>query len=43
MATPGPGLGLAIVRSIIDAHHGRVHLESEPGIGTTARLTLPKV
>ncbi|MFI5493537.1 sensor histidine kinase [Actinoplanes sp. NPDC051859] len=42
MAAPGPGLGLAIVRSIIDAHHGSIHVESEPGIGTTVRLTLPK-
>ncbi|MEV6598863.1 ATP-binding protein [Actinoplanes sp. NPDC051346] len=42
MATPGPGLGLAIVRSIIDAHHGSIHVDSEPGIGTTVRLTLPK-
>ncbi len=42
MATPGPGLGLAIVRSIIDTHHGSIHLESEPGTGTTVRLTLPR-
>ncbi|MGX6604518.1 GAF domain-containing sensor histidine kinase [Micromonosporaceae bacterium Da 78-11] len=41
MAVPGPGLGLSIVKSIIDAHHGSIHLESEPGIGTTVRLTLP--
>ena len=41
MATPGPGLGLAIARSIIDAHHGSIHVESEPGIGTTVRVTLP--
>jgi signal transduction histidine kinase len=42
MAAQGPGLGLAIVRSIIDAHHGSIHVDSEPGIGTTVRLTLPK-
>jgi signal transduction histidine kinase len=41
MAAQGPGLGLAIVKSIIDAHHGSVHLTSEPGVGTTVRLTLP--
>jgi two-component sensor histidine kinase len=41
MAAQGPGLGLAIVKSIIDAHHGSVHLQSEPGTGTTVRLTLP--
>ncbi|MBU2663451.1 GAF domain-containing sensor histidine kinase [Actinoplanes bogorensis] len=42
MAIQGPGLGLAIVKSIVDAHHGSVHLESEPGAGTTVRLTLPR-
>ena len=42
MATPGPGLGLAIVRSIIDAHHGGIRVESEPGSGTTVRVTLPR-
>ncbi|MGA5305419.1 GAF domain-containing sensor histidine kinase [Nucisporomicrobium flavum] len=42
MATPGPGLGLAIVRSIIDAHHGSIHVASEPGIGTTVRIILSK-
>jgi signal transduction histidine kinase len=41
MASPGPGLGLAIVRSIIDAHHGSIHVLSEPGAGTTVRVTLP--
>lgn len=43
MAVPGPGLGLAIVRSIIDAHHGSIQVSSEPGVGTTVRLTLPKL
>ncbi|WP_250031742.1 GAF domain-containing sensor histidine kinase [Paractinoplanes maris] len=42
MAAQGPGLGLAIVKSIVDAHHGSVHLESEPGRGTSVRLTLPR-
>ena len=42
MAAPGPGLGLSIVNLIIEAHHGSVHLDSEPGVGTTVRLTLPK-
>jgi signal transduction histidine kinase len=42
MAAPGPGLGLAIVRSIIDAHHGSIHVASEPGLGTTVRVTLPR-
>lgn len=42
LAAPGAGLGLSIVRSIIDAHRGAVHVASEPGVGTTVRLTLPR-
>ena len=37
----GTGLGLSIVRSIMDAHGGRVSVESEVGIGTTMTLILP--
>jgi NtrC-family two-component system sensor histidine kinase KinB len=37
----GTGLGLAIVREIVTAHGGNVRCESEPGKGTTFRLTLP--
>lgn len=39
----GTGLGLAIVRQIISAHGGTITCESEPGKGTTFRLTLPVV
>jgi signal transduction histidine kinase len=42
MAVPGPGLGLTIVQAIVDAHNGTVRLESEPGVGTTVDLTLPR-
>ena len=42
MAAPGPGLGLAIVRSIIDAHHGSIRVHSEAGVGTSVRVTLPR-
>jgi signal transduction histidine kinase len=42
MAVQGPGLGLAVVKSIIEAHHGSVQLESEPSVGTTVRLILPR-
>ncbi|MEX0695430.1 MAG: PAS domain-containing protein [Rhodospirillales bacterium] len=38
----GSGLGLAIVRSIVTMHDGTFNLESAPGVGTTAIITLPK-
>jgi signal transduction histidine kinase len=38
---PGVGLGLAIVRSIIELHHGKVWAESTLGEGTRFHFTLP--
>jgi len=37
----GTGLGLAIVKHLIDAHGGRVSVESEPGHGTTISTFFP--
>lgn len=37
----GTGLGLAIAREIVEAHHGRISVESQTGRGTTFRFTLP--
>jgi signal transduction histidine kinase len=37
----GTGLGLAIVSKIVDEHHGRILVESQPGAGATFRVWLP--
>ncbi|HEY0519503.1 MAG TPA: HAMP domain-containing sensor histidine kinase, partial [Ilumatobacteraceae bacterium] len=38
---PGSGLGLSIVRQVVDDHHGHVAIEHNPGGGTQVRITLP--
>ncbi|HXY06256.1 MAG TPA: ATP-binding protein [Terriglobales bacterium] len=37
----GVGLGLAISHGIIERHHGRIEVQSEPGRGTTFTIALP--
>ena len=37
----GSGVGLTIVRNIVQRHGGRVWVESDPGIGTTVYFSLP--
>jgi two-component system, OmpR family, sensor histidine kinase BaeS len=39
--SPGAGLGLAIAKSLVEAHGGRIRAESGPG-GTTISFTLPR-
>jgi signal transduction histidine kinase len=40
---PGFGLGLPIVRELVQAHGGRVDMTSVPGTGSTFRISLPRV
>jgi signal transduction histidine kinase len=37
----GSGLGLSIVKGIVEAHNGAIHVESEVGNGTTVIVSLP--
>jgi two-component system sensor histidine kinase HydH len=37
----GTGLGLAVVKAIVDSHHGEIKIDSTPGVGTTVHIKLP--
>ncbi len=41
LSKEGTGLGLALVKRIIDLHHGTIEVESRPGEGTTIKLAIP--
>jgi signal transduction histidine kinase len=38
----GVGLGLFIVKNLVDAHRGRIEVDSEVGVGTSFRVHMPK-
>lgn len=40
-AVQGAGLGMSIVRHIVQAHQGEIWLESQPGLGTSVHVELP--
>jgi signal transduction histidine kinase len=42
-AAPGAGIGLAVVKTLIEAHGGHVSVASAPASGTTVTFTLPSV
>jgi signal transduction histidine kinase len=41
-ATAGTGLGMSIVKEIVDIHGGKVEIETAPGEGTAVTLWLPR-
>ena len=37
----GTGLGLAVVKQVVEQHHGKIDIASEPGHGTRVSLSIP--
>ena len=38
----GVGLGLPLVKKIVEMHDAKLNIDSELGVGTTVTVTLPK-
>jgi signal transduction histidine kinase len=41
-SVPGTGLGMSIVKEIVEFHGGRVEIKSIPNVGTTVTLWFPQ-
>jgi len=37
----GMGLGLAVVKGVVERHGGQIFIRSKPGVGTTVEVSLP--
>lgn len=40
--TGGIGIGLSIVKALVDAHHGEIKIDSQLNVGTTVEVKIPK-
>jgi two-component system phosphate regulon sensor histidine kinase PhoR len=40
-ATPGSGLGLSLVKHVLEVHGGRIALKSQPGVGSVFSMVFP--
>lgn len=38
----GSGLGLSLVKTVVDSHNGKIQLKSDPGFGTEVRIQIPR-
>jgi signal transduction histidine kinase len=39
----GMGIGLALAKAFVELHGGTIQVDSQPGLGTTFRIRLPKI